>query len=161
MRRSSPPHTGAWLMASSAGASTTATASLLCSVSFNDIISRVDIPNQESTSPRLTSWATAGGRLTCLPLCLGCLCLSSSCSLSGNNGSFWIIKKKYFQFRDPRQDTAKETAAAGANRRRDGFRKWIMEYLKKLLVTFFSPTMMILLLAGERNNRPLLSPNPP
>ena len=61
-----------------------------------------------------------------------------------------------------RQDTAKETAAAGVNRRRDGFRKWIMEYLKKLLVTFFSPTMMILLLAGERkNNRPLLSPNPP
>lgn len=51
-------------------------------------------------------------------------------------------------FRDPRQDTAKETAAAGANRRRDGFRKWIMEYLKKLLVTFFSPTMMILLLAA-------------
>ena len=43
----------------------------------------------------------------------------------------------------------KETAAAGASRRRDGFRKWIMEYLKKLLVTFFSPTMMILLLAGE------------
>ena len=76
----------------------------------------------------------------------------------------WIIldfKKQYFQFRDPRQDTAKETAAAGANRRRDGFRKWIMEYLKKLLVTFFSPTMMILLLAGERNNGPLLSPNPP
>ena len=96
MRRSSPPHTGAWLMASSAGASTTATASLLCSVSFNDIISRVDIPNQESTSPRLTSWATAGGRLTCLPLCLGCLCLSSSCSLSGNNRAFWIISKKIF-----------------------------------------------------------------
>ena len=83
-------------MASSAGASTTATASLLCSVSFNDIISRVDIPNQESTSPRLTSWATAGGRLTCLPLCLGCLCLSSSCSLSGNNRAFWIISKKIF-----------------------------------------------------------------
>ena len=59
----------------------------------------------------------------------------------------WVIN--YAFFRDPRQDMAKETAAAGASRRRDGFRKWIMEYLKKLLVTFFSPTMMILLVAGE------------
>ena len=52
-------------------------------------------------------------------------------------------------FRDPRQSATKETAVAGPSRRRDGFRRWIMEYLKKLVVTFLSPTMMILLVAGE------------
>ena len=51
--------------------------------------------------------------------------------------------------RDPRQTATKETAVAGPSRRRDGFRRWIMEYLKQLLGTFTSPTMMILLVAGE------------
>ena len=37
---------------------------------------------------------------------------------------------------------------AGAGPVREGFRKWIVEYLKKLLVTFSSPTMIILLVAG-------------
>ena len=56
-------------------------------------------------------------------------------------------------FRDPRQNATKETAVAGSSRRRDGFRRWIIEYLKKLLVTFFSPTMMILLVAGDDNRQ--------
>lgn len=50
-------------------------------------------------------------------------------------------------FKDPRQ--SKEAAAvAGAGPAREGFRKWIVEYLKKLLVTFSSPTMIILLVAA-------------
>ena len=48
-------------------------------------------------------------------------------------------------FRDPRH---LETKLGPKKTGSDGFTKWIVEYLKKLVRTFCSPSMMILLLAG-------------
>jgi len=48
-------------------------------------------------------------------------------------------------FRDPRH---LETKLGPKKTASEGFRKWIMEYLKKLLRTFCSPSLMILLLAA-------------
>ena len=52
-------------------------------------------------------------------------------------------------FRDPRH---LETKLGPKKTASEGFRKWIMEYLKKLLRTFCSPSLMILLLAGNLRN---------